>query len=327
MRVLNKIPMAMCGLILGMEALGNLLIMLNFSFLGNILGVMGMALMFIVLTKLILAFPSAYKEVLNPLSSGTLPTFTMSLMLISMYWSRWGFPHFGLILWILAIVCHIAIMVTFCYVNLINNKFDLKDVYPSWFVMFVGIGVIPVSAKLFIIPVGQFFFFIALGLYIIVFPIVALRLFRHHVILEGALPLLTIIAAPASLCLTGYLNSFSQINNIFAILLGVFAQFLYFITILTMARIYILSEHSVLKFYPSFAAFTFPLVISATGLTVLLNHLKIKSYLINIAEVEQIIAVIVVIYVLVHYIKFLSVLIKHNFRKLLETNIERDSQD
>lgn len=325
--MLKKVPMAMCGLILGMEALGNLLIMSNFIFLGNLFGIIGMLLMLIILAKITISFTSAYQELLNPLAAGTLPTFTMALMLISMYWSRWGFSRFAFILWSIAIVCHIAIMLAFCQINFITKKPQLEDVYPSWFVMFVGIGVIPVSAKLFSISVGQIFFYIALGLYIIVFPIVFFRLYKNRELAEGALPLLTIIAAPASLCLTGYLNSFTNINQIFAIILGLFAQFLYISTIVLMVKIYVSAKHSILSFKPSFAAFTFPLVISATGLTVLLDRLQNHSALLIITKVELIIAFIMVTYVLVHYLRFLILLVKNNFSLFTQVEENKEEQD
>ncbi|WP_439818644.1 TDT family transporter [Weissella paramesenteroides] len=309
-QILKKIPMALCGLILGMEALGNLFIMNNFSIIGNIVGIVGMLLMLLVFAKLVLVFESAYSEILNPVAAGTLPTFTMALMLMAMYWHRWGFTRFAMVLWSVAIIIHLGIMAAFCWLNLIKTKPQLQAVYPSWFVMFVGIGVIPVSAPMFNLTIGQIFFWLALALYIIIFPIVIFRLIRIREMVEGALPLLTIMAAPASLCLTGYLNSFGQINHIFAVSLAIFAQCLYFVTLFLIVRIYISAKHSMLKFYPSFAAFTFPLVISSTALTVLSNQLNLASGLVILAKIEWIVATIMIVYVLGHYLKFLVNLMK-----------------
>lgn len=65
----------------------------------------------------------------------------------------------------------------------------------------------------------------------------------------------------------------------------------------------------VLPFYPSYAAFTFPLAISAFGIT------SANSYLVSIgygfplleltAKVETGIAALMVVYVLIHYLVFL----------------------
>lgn len=310
MQFLKRVPMALCGLILGLESLGNLLLMTGFSAIGNFLGIIGMLLMVLILVKVFLSFASVYQELLDPLKAGTLPTFTMALMLIAMYWQRWGWTHLALTLWLAAILGHLTIMAAFIWLTLLARKPALTEVYPSWFVMFVGLGVIPVSAKLFIPMIGQIFFWLALALYLFVFPIVFLRLFRHSKLPAGALPLLTIIAAPASLCLTGYLNSFSSINQIFAVALGIFAQFLYIATLVLLGRIYLSGRHSLFDFYPSFAAFTFPLVISATALTSLLTRLQVNSSLILLARLELIAAIIGVTYVLVMYLKFLSGLVK-----------------
>ncbi len=98
------------------------------------------------------------------------------------------------------------------------------------------------------------------GDYVALFPFVLHRL-RHVPLPEATQPLLTIMAAPASLCLTGYLASFDHPNFWLATGMLIFAQSLYFITLVS------IRQYTRLSFYPSFAAFTFPLVISATALT------------------------------------------------------------
>ncbi|WP_258088460.1 TDT family transporter [Weissella fangxianensis] len=307
---LKKIPMALCGLILGIESLGNLFIMNGFFMTGNIIGIVGMILMLFVFAKLLFAYGSVHSEMMNPVTAGTLPTFTMALMLMAMYWYRWGMTRFASCLWLAAIIVHLGIMVAFCWFNLIQTKPRLQAVYPSWFVMFVGIGVIPVSAPMFSTIIGQLFFCLAVVLYVIVFPIVIFRLIRLREMTEGALPLLTIMAAPASLCLTGYLNIFSQFNHAFAIGMAIFAQCLYFATLFLMAKIYISAKHSLLRFYPSFAAFTFPLVIASTAITVLSNRLNLASGVMALAKIEWLAATLMIIYVFGHYLRFLMSLMK-----------------
>ena len=85
-QVLKKIPMALCGLILGIESLGNLFIMNGFFMTGNIFGIVGMILILFVFAKLLFAYGSVHSEMLNPVTAGTLPTITMQLMLMAMYW-------------------------------------------------------------------------------------------------------------------------------------------------------------------------------------------------------------------------------------------------
>ncbi|GKT02836.1 TDT family transporter [Furfurilactobacillus entadae] len=304
--LLKNIPMAMCGLILGLVSLGNLLVNLGAVVVGNVVGIIGMLLMMIVLMKVILTFTSVQDELMNPFTAGTLPTFTMALMIIAVFWARWGWSTVGLSLWWLALITHVILMIAFCYVHFMAHRISATDIYPSWFVMFVGIGVIPVTATPFSPATGRLFLVLALGLYAIVFPIVMWRLFWHRRLAENALPYLMIIAAPASLCLTGYLNMTPTLNVAVAVGLALFAQALYVITVGFMVRLYVIGQHSLIRFYPSFAALTFPLVISATGFLTLLKRLGVTGQWWNIAaNVELGVAFIMVMFVLGHYLRFL----------------------
>ncbi len=64
-----------------------------------------------------------------------------------------------------------------------------------------------------------------------------------------------------------------------------------------------------LPFYPSYSAFTFPLVISGISLKLtngfLINAGKEISFLKYLVKFEELLAVIIVLYVLIRYIGFL----------------------
>lgn len=303
---LKKVPMAMCGLILGIASLGNLFVAEKMTVISNVCGVISMLMIALIILKVLFAFNSVATELQNPVAASTFPTFTMSLMVISTYWGRWGFHNFGLTLWCIAIIIHLSITAIFVYLHLLKPAVKMKHVYPSWFVTFVGIGVAPVTAAQFLPNVGKILLYVALAFYAVLLPIILWRLYSEREMPEGTLPLITITAAPASLCLTGYLLSFTTINSIFAISLGILAQILYFGTLLAMARIYISAEHSLIKFYPSFAAFTFPLVISSTGLYYLSQRIAgLHTWGTGLALAEQTIASLMIVYVLFQYGKFL----------------------
>ena len=326
LETLRKVPMAICGLILGIASMGNLFVSENAMAFSNVWGVVAMILIIPVLLKLFFTGDSVWQELNNPMSAATMPTFTMALMVIATFWGRWGFHTLGLILWCAAIALHLFITGAFIYLHLLKPEVGIQHVYPSWFVTFVGIGVVPVTAGQFIPSLGRILLYVALAFYVVLLPIVLWRLYKYKDMPEGALPLITITAAPASLCLTGYLFSFSQINIIFAVALGLLAQLLYFSTVLTMLRIYISSKHSLLHFFPSFAAFTFPMVISSTGLYLLSTRLP-QSGLTTagtwLAYVEQGFAVIVILFVLVQYGRFLSQnVIQHASTKAVEQEIK-----
>lgn len=325
--ILKKLPMAICGMILGIASLGNLFISLQMPTIGLTFGILSMVLMFLVLLKVLLTFNHAVQEITNPISAATLPTFTMALMVIATYWGNWGFHTFGLIIWCVAIVVQLTITSVFVYLHLIKATIGIERVYPSWFVTFVGFGVAPVTASQFIPSVGRALLYLALGLYVILLPIVIYRLVKYHEMNEGVLPFITIVAAPASLCLTGYLNSFAEINVPFAIFLGILAQVLYLSTLLTMARIYISAKHSLLHFFPSFAAFTFPLVISATGLFTLLKrfpHAELTPLFTGLAYIELVVATVVIFFVLGHYLRFIWQLISEAHKSSITETITHE---
>lgn len=309
LEILKKVPMALCGLILGIASLGNLFVNEKLTVISNIWGILAMLLMAVIVLKLVLTSDSVWAELKNPMSASTMPTFTMALMVIATFWGRWGFHTFGLILWCAAIAIHLFIMGAFIYLHLIKPEVGIEHVYPSWFVTFVGIGVVPVTAGQFIPGLGRILLYVALVSYAILLPIVLWRLYKYKEMPEGAIPLITITAAPASLCLTGYLFSFTQINFIFAIALGILAQLLYFSTVLTMLRLYVSSQHTLTQFFPSFAAFTFPMVISSTGLYLLMSRLPQSGLTVAgtwLSYIEEGFSIIVILFVLVQYGYFLK---------------------
>ncbi|WP_288267144.1 hypothetical protein, partial [uncultured Methanobrevibacter sp.] len=61
-----------------------------------------------------------------------------------------------------------------------------------------------------------------------------------------------------------------------------------------------------IEFYPSFAAFTFPFVISALATKGIIGNVSQNLLLNNILTVETVIAVVLVAYVVMRYIKFLK---------------------
>lgn len=120
---------------------------------------------------------------------------------------------------------------------------------------------------------------------------------------EVALPTLTILAAPASLLLAGYLNAFAEKSMAMASLLMALS-FIFYIVVLAL-----LPKLLRLKFYPSYSGFTFPLVISGIGMK-LTNGFLIKtnqslSFLPCLVNVQEILALLITLYVLIRYIQFL----------------------
>ena len=65
-------------------------------------------------------------------------------------------------------------------------------------------------------------------------------------------------------------------------------------------------EYRNLEFYPSFAAFTFPFVISGLATKGVMSKTGFNIILNNVLSIETVIATAIVVYVTIKYIKFLS---------------------
>jgi exfoliative toxin A/B len=203
----------------------------------------------------------------------------------------------------MAIVIHIFIMLLFIKRFVIG--FQLGTVFPSWFIAGVGIVTASVTAPAMnAILIGQIAFYVGLILYFAIFPLVVLRMNKVRVFPEPARKTIAIFTAPMSLLVVGYFSSFvsqEQGNPILVyFMLGIAAVSYIYVTFMMFSLLKI-------KFYPTYAAFTFPYVISAIAFRLGANFLANRHgfhFLINIADMTMWIAVGVVVFVLVHYIKY-----------------------
>ena len=133
-------------------------------------------------------------------------------------------------------------------------------------------------------------------------PFVLYRVYKYKHFNEGDYPTITVFSAPGGLLLASYMIGVTQKNNfILAILIPL--TVLLFIFVLIQLP-FLLNR----KFYPSFSAFTFPLVICAiafqkTGIYYQLGDFSILKILIHLSEL---LAIIIVIYIWYGFIKNLS---------------------
>lgn len=303
-KFLKTVPIPMCGLILGLASLGNLMKEYNSPIIGNLMGSVAGLLMLLILVKLFFLPHHTIKNLQDPIVASVAPTFTMAMMVLCTFLT--AIPALSVIakgLWLAAVVVQYLLIFYFTYTFVIRPSVRMEHVFPSWFIVYVGIGVIAVTSPSFSIVLGQINFWIALIFYLLILPIILYRVFIHQQMPEATLPLTTIVAAPGSLCLTGYLKAFAEPNMPLVIGLLILSQILYLITLFKVLPL------RKINFYPSYAAFTFPLVISAIALATFNHKLGFGGLLGTIMNLlgmgEAVIATVVVFYVLGHYGNFL----------------------
>lgn len=301
---LKIIPIPICGLILALVSLGNLLKIDGLPKFGNAVGLIGIALMSLFVFKIIFTFKHTLSHLNNHIVASVAPTFTMALMVICTYFLEFKAiqPYLSYI-WLGIVFLQFVLMFYFAYFFLLSKSVEIHHVYPSWFIIFVGIGVISITSNNFYPEFGRWIFWLALSFYLLLLPIILYRVVHVKNMEEPTLPLITIIAAPGSLCLTGYLNAFDNKNILLVTLLIVLSQGLYFVILTKLPKLL------VIDFYPSYAAFTFPLVISAMAVTTTANFYIERGYTANllhwVAVLESILAFMIVFYVLFKYIHYL----------------------
>jgi len=303
MKFIKSIPMATCGLALALAALGNLLLPLeNGVIIRYICGVLSFIVLIIFALKLIFDRKHASEELKTPVPLSVLPTATMTIMLLSTYIRPYT-PELALAIWYAALITHVIIMLVFIKRFLFD--FKLGTVFPSWFIAGVGIVTASVTAPAMnATTIGQMAFYVGFVLYFLILPLVVLRMNKVRVFPEPARKTVAIFTAPMSLLIVGYFSSFvsqGQVNPtlIYTMIAIATVSYLY-VTFMMFSLLKI-------KFYPTYAAFTFPYVISAIAFRLGANFLANRHgfyFLTTLADATMWISVAVVIFVSIHYIKY-----------------------
>lgn len=299
-QIFKKYPVPIVGLMLGLAAAGNLVQSYGEVY-HNTLGIVS-AILFILMIAKIAKYPKDVAESLdNPVVASVFPTFSMGIILLSTYVKPYS-ASVAFTIWIIGVVLHITLILWFSKKFVFN--FKIKQVFPSWFIVYVGIVVVSVTGPAFkMATVGQIAFWFGFMTYLMLLPIVIYRIVKVKGMLEQTLPTLAIFSAPPSLLLAGYMNSF-KIKNMAMVWFLVALSIIMYVAVIIM-----LFKLLRLKFYPSYSGFTFPLVISGIGIK-LTNGFLTKSRqpissLQYLVKFQEVVGVVITLYVLIRYIQFI----------------------
>lgn len=292
----QKSPLHLSGLALGLAALGNLMVKYGMDvryFFGGL-----SVVCFLTVTVFILMYFQNYlKEMSKPALASSFGTYTMAGMILSTY-IKPLYAQVSLTLWSIFLFLHLVLIIYFTVKFTVRR--DILMVFPSWFIVYVGIAVASVTAPLYeAYAVGQLAFWFGLVTYLILLPFVVYRLLKVKQIPDFLLPSIAINSAPASLLLAGYINSFSNYQPIIFYGLVMVSQLIFVITLMIIFKL--------LKkpFFPTFSALTFPFVITALSIS-LANDVMIQasSGLTLVVLSETWFAVMMVSYVSISFLRF-----------------------
>lgn len=294
----KKNPMAIGGLTLGVVSLGNLL---GGSF-APILALISAIMRFVFIVRLIIYPEILREEIKDPIAISVAPTFAMAMVMLSKYYSTYINFNLGKLIFYFGIFLHFVIIIYFLinFRDLINRE----KVYGSFMIVFGSFGAGAIIAPYY----GAY----GLGKAVWIFgtvtflPLLYMVLYKDRHLPEAdeaKMPLVLISASNGGLLLTGYFNIYQDYNLAFVVFMIILGQLVYFLAISKLPRLL------KLKFYPSYSSFTFPFVINATALKLTNGYLEglgVDTSLLTIIQyAETILAIVLVAYVFVSYMKYL----------------------
>ena len=298
---IKKVPIPLCGVMLGLAALGNLLQSYSEG-IRYFCGILAAFLLVLVLLKLIM-FPQMIKEDMkNPIMASVSGTFPMALMLLSVYVK----PFIGkgaYYIWLLAVCLHIILIIYFTAKFLL--KLQMPKVFASYYIVYVGIVVASVTAPTYekTGSIGNYSFWFGFVTLVLLLILVTYRYIKFKEVPDPAKPLICIYAAPTSLCIAGYVQSVTPKSYTFLIGMLVVATVIYLFALVKAVT------YLKMPFYPSYAAFTFPFVISAIAskqtMACAANLEHPMPFMQYIVLIETVLAVVFVAYTFIRYMGFL----------------------
>lgn len=298
MNLIKNLPIPITGIILATLSLGNLLQDVH-PYLRYAFGIVGAIFLILIILKVVLYPQDIKNDFKNPVVTSSSGTFSMSLMILSTYLIPF-IPSIAYTIWIIGIVLHILLIIYFTY-HFIICDFNISNVYPSYWIVYVGITMAAITAHFHGIHEIDFIFFTIgfIGM-LVSTPAVLYREFVYKKIPDANKPLTCIFTALFSILLFGYLNSAQSISIEFTIILYGIALIFY------VFAFYKLISFRNLEFYPSFAAFTFPFVISALATKGVLTAIGFNNILNAVLIFQTVTAASLVLYVIVKYCIFLK---------------------
>jgi exfoliative toxin A/B len=301
--LLKKTPLPFCGVALGLAALGNLLSTYpNGATIKNICGALSALILIWLLVKFIINFKAFVEEIKNPIMGSIIGTYCMALMILGGY--KWPNAEVGKTIWFIGLILHVILIIYFTKEFVF--KFGIKKVFTSWYIVYVGIVAMNINCADFgMQELGKIVFWFGFASTLVLLVLVTYRYLIIKDFMPPAIPLFCIYTAPVSLCLAGYMNTFTPPEPSLIYFMLILSLLIYLIVLVNLPRFLMM------PFYPSYAAFTFPFVISAVAVKLTTakfltsNNPVLANTTKMIFTVQTWIAAVLVAYALARYIMFI----------------------
>ena len=253
--VLNKVPLPIGGIALAIATLGSVYDLYGVP-ARLALGAISFVLLALPLLKLLCVRGQVREVLSSPILSTVVGTFSMALIVLSGYLKPFSW-HFAFAVFLLGAALHTALIAWFTYRFL--YRIPVPKMVTTWLILYVGYASISIVSPAFGLQesLGLWVFWFSLTMCLALVPLLLWRYVVVRAIPEPEKLFICIFTAPAALCLVAYLKITATPVAWFVWTLGVLMLVSLFVVICFLPKL--LS----LPFYPSYAAFTFPFVISA----------------------------------------------------------------
>jgi tellurite resistance protein len=245
--------MGLTGFIIALQKLESILLIKNtFStYVLYIVALIFICISFFYIAKMIFYFSSVREEINNPVRLNFFPTFSISMLLLSIAFLEVNMD-ISKYLFIIAAPLHFIATIAILSLWVRQTKFEIHHFNPAWFIPIVGNILIPVSgAKYFSSDLSWFFFSAGIIFWILLFTIFLYRIIFHQPIHEKLIPTLFILIAPPAIGFISYVKLNGSIDN--------FAKILYYLALFLL--VFLISQFKIfykIKFYLSWWAYSFP---------------------------------------------------------------------
>ncbi|MBF6059110.1 SLAC1 anion channel family protein [Thiomicrorhabdus heinhorstiae] len=270
------LPASFFGMVMGMTGLSIAFIHLSRHF-SQFTPVATVSLAVAVIAMVILSLAYAYKivrflpevraELKHPIKMNFMPAFSISLLLLSIAFYAEDQVALSKWLWIIGTVIQITLTYWVLYNWVHHDFFTPEHSNPSWFIPIVGNIIVPIAGVHHApMEINWFFFSVGFVFWIIVKAVLVNRIIFHAPMQDRLIPTLFIFIAPPAVGFISYLALNDHQVNQFAMILYYFA--------LSMTMLMLISVHKFFKleFALSWWAFTFPIAAMVIASYVMSNQ-------------------------------------------------------
>ncbi|MDD3746172.1 MAG: TDT family transporter [Anaerostipes sp.] len=296
---LERIPFAMSGVMLAYATLGFLLRDMGGT-VYHACSIIAGVLFVVLAVRIVVCLPYVKEEMLDPVKCSVSATFSMGMILLTDY-ARPVLGKADTIIWIAAVALHVYLMIFFNGHNL--YQFKIENVYATYFIFYAGLSTVADTAPIFgMRGVGVWFSKVSMILVLILFFVITYRYIKFPKIENRNKALICTYASPVSLLIVGYLACETS-------------PLLPLVTVLAFVSIaaYLFAAYHGVRvlagtFYPSFAALTFPFVVSALAMkrvseyAASMGGVSFLGWTSYVYPAQVVIAVILMVYITLRFV-------------------------